>query len=47
MTIHTLPAVNATLNGLSATFLALGLYFIKRSHHAIAVGGAVAAFDKV
>jgi putative membrane protein len=30
MTVHDLPAVNATLNGLSATFLALGFFFIKR-----------------
>ncbi len=30
MTIHDLPAVNATLNGLSAVFLALGFFFIKR-----------------
>jgi uncharacterized membrane protein YozB (DUF420 family) len=30
MSIHDLPAVNATLNGLSAIFLALGFYFIKR-----------------
>ena len=32
MTIHDLPAVNATLNGLSAVFLALGFFFIKRGH---------------
>ena len=30
MTIHDLPAVNATLNGLSAIFLSLGFFFIKR-----------------
>ena len=30
MSIHDLPAVNATLNGLSAVFLALGFFFIKR-----------------
>lgn len=29
MSIHSLPAVNATLNGLSAFFLALGFVFIK------------------
>jgi putative membrane protein len=29
MTIHDLPAVNATLNGLSAIFLTLGFIFIK------------------
>jgi putative membrane protein len=32
MTIHDLPAVNATLNGLSAVFLALGFFFIKRGN---------------
>jgi uncharacterized membrane protein YozB (DUF420 family) len=30
MTVQDLPAVNATLNGLSACFLALGFVFIKR-----------------
>jgi uncharacterized membrane protein YozB (DUF420 family) len=30
MTIHDLPVVNATLNGLSAVFLSLGFVFIKR-----------------
>ncbi|HTB82432.1 MAG TPA: DUF420 domain-containing protein [Candidatus Sulfotelmatobacter sp.] len=30
MTIHDLPVVNATLNGLSAVFLAFGFFFIKR-----------------
>jgi uncharacterized membrane protein YozB (DUF420 family) len=30
MTIHDLPAINATLNGLSAIFLTLGYIFIKR-----------------
>ena len=30
MTAHDLPAVNATLNGLSAVFLACGYFFIKR-----------------
>jgi uncharacterized membrane protein YozB (DUF420 family) len=30
MTVHDLPAVNATLNGLSAVFLTLGFIFIKR-----------------
>jgi uncharacterized membrane protein YozB (DUF420 family) len=29
MTIADLPAVNASLNGLSATFLAMGYYFIR------------------
>jgi uncharacterized membrane protein YozB (DUF420 family) len=32
MTIHDLPAVNATLNGLSAVFLVLGFFFIKRGN---------------
>ena len=32
MTVHDLPAVNATLNGLSAVFLALGFIFIKRGN---------------
>jgi putative membrane protein len=32
MTIHDLPAVNATLNGLSAIFLAAGFVFIKRGN---------------
>ena len=32
MTIHDLPAVNATLNGLSAVFLAFGFFFIKRGN---------------
>jgi uncharacterized membrane protein YozB (DUF420 family) len=32
MTIHNLPAVNATLNGLSTVFLALGFFFIKRGN---------------
>ena len=32
MTVHDLPAVNATLNGLSAVFLTLGFVFIKRGN---------------
>lgn len=32
MTIHDLPAINATLNGLSAVFLATGFAFIKRGN---------------
>jgi uncharacterized membrane protein YozB (DUF420 family) len=32
MTIHDLPIVNATLNGLSAVFLTLGYIFIKRGN---------------
>ncbi len=30
MTVHDLPAINATLNGLSAIFLVAGFIFIKR-----------------
>jgi uncharacterized membrane protein YozB (DUF420 family) len=32
MTVHDLPAVNATLNGLSAVLLTLGFIFIKRGN---------------
>ncbi len=32
MTVHDLPPVNATLNGLSAVFLTLGYIFIKRGN---------------
>ncbi len=32
MTVHDLPAVNATLNGLSAIFLIAGFIFIKREN---------------
>ena len=32
MTVHDLPAVNATLNGLSAIFLVAGFVFIKRGN---------------
>ena len=32
MTLHDLPAVNATLNGLSAVFLILGFRYIKRGN---------------
>ena len=32
MTIHDLPAVNATLNGSSAVLLAFGFFFIKRGN---------------
>jgi len=32
MTVHDLPAVNATLNGLSAVFLTAGFVFIKRGN---------------
>lgn len=30
MTLHDLPAVNGTLNGISATFLGAGYYFIRK-----------------
>jgi len=32
VSIHDLPIVNATFNGLSAIFLSFGFYFIKRGH---------------
>jgi len=32
MTIHDLPAVNATLNGLSTIFLSFGFFFIRRGN---------------
>ena len=32
MTVHDLPAVNASLNGLCAVFLALGFFFIKHGN---------------
>ena len=32
MTLHDLPAVNATFNGLSAVLLMFGFYFIKRGN---------------
>ena len=32
MTVHDLPAINATLNSLSAVFLTLGFIFIKRGN---------------
>ena len=34
MTIHDLPAVNASLNGLSAAFLTAGYFFIRRKNQA-------------
>ena len=33
MTLHDLPAVNATLNGLSAVFLGAGYSFITQEKH--------------
>jgi len=44
MTVHDLPAVNATLNGLSAVFLTLGFVFIKRGNQAAHRNCMVAAF---
>ena len=32
MTLHDLPAVNGTLNGLSAVFLSAGFFFIRRKN---------------
>jgi uncharacterized membrane protein YozB (DUF420 family) len=32
MTLHDLPAVNGTLNGVSATFLGAGYYFIRKKN---------------
>jgi uncharacterized membrane protein YozB (DUF420 family) len=32
MTLHDLPVVNATLNGLSAVFLGFGYYFIRKKN---------------
>jgi uncharacterized membrane protein YozB (DUF420 family) len=44
MTVHDLPAVNATLNGLSAVFLTLGFVFIKRGNKIAHRNCMVAAF---
>jgi uncharacterized membrane protein YozB (DUF420 family) len=44
VTLHDLPAVNATLNGLSAIFLALGFIFIKRGSKTAHRNCMVAAF---
>lgn len=44
MTVHDLPAVNATLNGLSAVFLTLGFIFIKRGNKLAHRNCMVAAF---
>lgn len=44
MTIHDLPAVNATLNGISAVFIALGWIFIKsdrKQQHIVCMVAAV------
>jgi putative membrane protein len=45
MTLHDLPAVNATLNGLSAIFLALGFFFIKRGQKIAHRNCMVSAFS--
>ena len=44
MTLADLPAVNATLNGLSAIFLALGFYHIKRGNKQAHRKSMLAAF---
>ena len=44
MSITDLPAVNATLNGLSAIFLALGFVFIKRGNKIAHRNCMIAAF---
>lgn len=42
--LHALPAVNATLNGLSAVFLGLGFFFIRRGNKPAHRNCMVAAF---
>jgi len=44
VTVHDLPVVNATLNGLSAVFLALGFYCIKRGRKIAHRNCMIAAF---
>jgi putative membrane protein len=44
MTFHDLPAVNATLNGLSAIFLVAGFGFIKRGNKTAHRNCMIAAF---
>jgi len=44
MTIHDLPAVNASLNGLSAVFLTAGYIFIRRKNQTAHRNCMVAAF---
>jgi uncharacterized membrane protein YozB (DUF420 family) len=44
MSIHDLPAVNATLNGLSAIFLTLGFIFIKRGNKRAHMKCMISAF---
>ena len=45
MTVHELPAVNATLNSLSAVFLTLGFIFIKRGQKIAHRNCMIAAFS--
>ena len=45
MTVHDLPAVNATLNGLSAIFLTLGFIAIKRGNKIAHRNCMIAAFS--
>src|SRR5580698_6912806 len=44
MSIHDLPAVNATLNALSAVFLGAGFFFIKRGNKIAHRNCMIAAF---
>jgi uncharacterized membrane protein YozB (DUF420 family) len=44
VTVHDLPAVNATLNGLSAVFLGLGFIFIRRRNVAAHRNCMITAF---
>ncbi len=43
MTIHDLPAVNASLNGLSTVFIVIGLVSIKRDNKQIHIAGMTLA----
>ena len=44
MSVHDLPAVNASLNGLSAVFLAAGFIFIRRKNKIAHRNCMIAAF---
>ena len=44
MTVHDLPAINASLNGLSAVFLTAGYIFIRRKNQAAHRNCMIAAF---
>jgi len=44
MTVHDLPAVNASLNGLSAVFLTAGYFFIRRKNQTAHRNCMIAAF---